>query len=517
MCLILDHPRLWSKGHKGTTKDILRTSRTIPPIHEMPTPNRRLDSWKEIAAFFDRDERTVKRWEKERSLPVHRLPGGARARVFAFTNELSRWMHSLDSSANELILIDSESVTDTVEPAAPPVLPITGGAQWPLDQPYVPPGRPRKRWIASLTFGLLAILAVAVMAIAYRRHAASHAVNSDFTTASSPTKTLAIPRVSPEAEELYLKGRYYWTKRTPADLTKAVDFFTQSIVRDPNYAPAYVGLADCYNLLREFSAMPAAEAFPRASAAARKAVELDDSSAEAHASLAFVMFYWNWDITGAEREFRRAIKLNPDYALAHHWYATFLMVLGRSSEALQEINRAQKLDPASNPILADKGLILFHAGQTDQAIALLNQIETAQPAFFSTHKYLSYIYLVQRDYPNYLAQALQAALLSHDEQELAIVRAAEQGFKSGGERELLSDILREQKKFYDQRQLSAFLVASTCARLGQNEDALRYLRASYEQHDPLFLTIRTEEAFSNLYAEPSFRKLVVQAGLPPLP
>ena len=270
------------------------------------------------------------------------------------------------------------------------------------------------------------------------------------------TKTLAIPRVSPEAEELYLKGRYYWTKRTPADLTKAVDFFTQSIVRDPNYAPAYVGLADCYNLLREFSAMPAAEAFPRASAAARKAVELDDSSAEAHASLAFVMFYWNWDITGAEREFRRAIKLNPDYALAHHWYATFLMVLGRSSEALQEINRAQKLDPASNPILADKGLILFHAGQTDQAIALLNQIETAQPAFFSTHKYLSYIYLVQRDYPNYLAQALQAALLSHDEQELAIVRAAEQGFKSGGERELLSDILREQKKFYDQRTVVCF-------------------------------------------------------------
>jgi Tfp pilus assembly protein PilF len=363
---------------------------------------------------------------------------------------------------------------------------------------------------------LLATLAVAILAIAYRRHGASLAANSDLTSVNSSAKIPAVSRVNPEAEELYLKGRYYWTKRTPADLTKAVDFFTQAIVRDPNYAPAYVGLADCYNLLREFSAMPSAEAFPRAFAAAKKAVELDGSSAEAHASLAFVMFYWKWDITGAEREFRRAIELNPDYAAAHHWYATFLMVLGRFPEALEEINHAQKLDPASTPILADKGLLLFHDGQADQAIALLNQIETAQPAFFSTHKYLSYIYLVQRDYPNYLVQAMQAALLSHNEQELAIVHAAEHGFKSGGEQEMLSNILGMQKKFYTQGRLSAFLVASTCARLGQNEDALRYLRASYAQRDPLFLTIRTEEAFSNLYADPAFRKLVVQAGLPPV-
>jgi tetratricopeptide (TPR) repeat protein len=516
MCLILDHPRLGSKGHKRTFRDILRISRTIPPIHDAPTANRRLDSWKEIAAFFDRDERTVKRWEKERSLPVHRLPGGSRARVFAFSDELSRWMHSLDSSTGELILINSDSIADDLPVPSSPQALNTDTAQWPSNQAAVPPGRSKQSWIAALTLALLVAVVVIALVIVYRRHSVAPAVNSGPTSISSSAKAPA-PRVNPEAEELYLKGRYYWTKRTPADLTKAVDFFTQSIVRDPNYAPAYVGLADCYNLLREFSAMPAAEAFPRAFAAAKKAVELDDSSAEAHASLAFVMFYWNWSVTGAESEFRRAIELNPDYALAHHWYATFLMVLGRSPEALQEINRAQKLDPASTPILADKGLILFHAGQPDQSIALLKQIETAQPAFFSTHKYLSYIYLVQQDYPNYLAQAMQAALLSHDEQELAIVRAAEQGFKSGGEREMLSDILREQKKFYDQKQLSAFLVASTCARLGQKEEALQYLQASYEQHDPLFLTIRTEQAFSTLYADPAFRKLVVQAGLPPLP
>src|ERR1019366_4026317 len=144
--------------------------------------------------------------------------------------------------------------------------------------------------------------------------------------------------VDPEAQDLYLKGRYYWDKRTPDDLNKAVDFFTQASIRDPNYAQAYVGLADCYNLLREYAAMTPEEAYPRALAAAKTAVELDDSSAEAHNSLAFVTFYWNWDVAGAEREFRRALELNPTYVVAHHWYATFLMTIGRLPEALEQID-----------------------------------------------------------------------------------------------------------------------------------------------------------------------------------
>ena len=139
------------------------------------------------------------------------------------------------------------------------------------------------------------------------------------------------------AEDLYLQGRFYWTKRTPDSLRKAVDFFAQAIVREPNYAPSYVGLADCYNLLREFSAMPASEAYPRALDAARKAVQLDDSSAEAHNSLAFVSFYWNWDAALADREFRRAIELNPNYVLAHHLRANFLMSMHRLPEALEEM------------------------------------------------------------------------------------------------------------------------------------------------------------------------------------
>ena len=323
--------------------------------------------------------------------------------------------------------------------------------------------------------------------------------------------------VDPEAQDLYLKGRYYWDKRTPDDLNKAVDFFTQASIRDPNYAQAYVGLADCYNLLREYAAMTPEEAYPRALAAAKTAVELDDSSAEAHNSLAFVTFYWNWDVAGAEREFRRALELNPTYVVAHHWYATFLMTIGRLPEALEQIDQAQRLDPASTSILADKALILSHQGHTDQATTLLKRLEVAQPTFFSTHQYLSDIYLANRDYANYLEQARKSAELSRDESQLAILHAAEQGFKSDGRHGMLENILGIQKKLNAEGRVPAFFVATTCAYLGNKAEALRYLQISKRLHEASFISIRSHQAFYSLHDDPSFRNLVLQAGLPPLP
>ena len=203
-----------------------------------------------------------------------------------------------------------------------------------------------------------------------------HQIPRQPTSASAISNAPLDHRPNPEAEELYLKGRYFWNKRTPEDLNKALDLFTQAIVRDPSYAQAYVGLADCYNLMREYSVMPPNEAYPRALAAAKKAVELDDNSAEAHNSLAFVTFYWTWDAATAEHEFKRAIALNPDYVAAHHWYATFLMTMRRYPEALVEIEKARKLDPSSTPIMADRGYILYWAGQPEAGIALLKQIES---------------------------------------------------------------------------------------------------------------------------------------------
>lgn len=482
----------------------------MPLVQEVRAPNHRLDSWKEIAAFFDRDERTVKRWEKERSLPVHRLPGGSRARVFAFTGELEGWMHSLESPALDSVVapenLDASEAKPADELSSPPV----------VEDALYPTSRFGKRLLAGAGCALMAVLAAGIFLVAHRRHASALTNSNVPPVASRSVSNAHAAAANAEAQELYLRGRYYWDKRTPEDLNKAIDFFTQAIVHDPNYAQAYVGLADCYNLLREFTAMPAFEAYPRGLAAAKKAVELDDSSAEAHASLAFATFYWSWDQAGAEREFRRAIALNPDYGPAHHWWANALATAGRLPEALQEIDRAEQIDPASNAILADKALILLDLGRTDDALALLKQLEVSQPLFFSTHQYLSYVYYSKGDYRNYVAEAVQAATLSHSEQQLAIARAAEQGFKTGGKHGMLASTLKAQEKLLDGNQMSPFLVAVTCVRLGQNEDAIRYLQSAVQQHDPALLALRGDSDFSALHNDPRFQKLLVQAGMAPL-
>jgi tetratricopeptide (TPR) repeat protein len=493
------------KGHKRTFQDILGISRTIPPVPEVQTLNRRLDSWKEIAAYFDRDERTVKRWEKERSLPVHRLPGGSRARVFAYTDELSQWMKSpvAEPPPTETEAAIPLSLTSSEDLGTPPEFASTHRG---------------KRWIA---LAAAAVLGLIVLMIVYRGADVSKPVGGTPHSHGSgelhATVKPSIRPANPEAQELYLKGLYYWDKRTPDDLNKAVDFFTQAIVHDPNYAPAYVGLANCYNLLREFAAMPPNEAFPRALAAARKAVELDDSSAEAHTAVAFVTFNWNWDAAGAEREFLRAIELNPDYVTAHHWYATFLMALARFPEALDQIERAQQLDPGSTSILTDKAFILFYKGDKDQATSLLKQIEASQPQFFSTHQYLAYIYEADGDYPDFLEESRESAVLSHNEQSLTILQEGEKGFQSGGRQEMYRRILQAQKKFFNEGAIYAYWLAATEAKLGNKAEALTYLQDSHQRHEPEFLSIRICPCFWSLHDDPVFRKLVANAGLPTLP
>ena len=339
------------------------------------TTDHRLDSWKEIAAFFGRGERTVRRWEKERGLPAHRVPGGARGGVFAYTTELREW---LKGPGTGLLAAEESDLPATEIAGDHPVAGTnqTGMAQSPvLDKvfelrsaappsPENPPGAPPASspasqvtpqiaarivaWVAPL-----AVVAILILVVSISHHETRY------------KNALAAPhQPNPEAQELYLKGEYHRTKRTPDDLNRAVDYFTQSIVKDPSYAQAYVGLADCYNLLREFSVMPPEQAYPRALAAAQKAVELDGTLASAHTSLAFPTFYWNWDAAMAEREYERALELDANFVQGHHWYATFLLISARFPEALNQIELARKLDPSSTAIQADKGLILFVAQAT---------------------------------------------------------------------------------------------------------------------------------------------------------
>jgi len=322
------------------------------------------------------------------------------------------------------------------------------------------------------------------------------------------------PSHDPQAEQLYLQGRYYWNKRTPDDLNKSLDYFMQAVVHDPNYSQAYVGMADCYNLMREYTLMPSSEAYPRALAAAKKAVELDDQSSEAHASLAFVSFFGMWDIVTGEREFRRAIDLNPNNPAPHHWYANALLALHRFPEALVEIDRAQALDPASTSILADKGNILLIAGRRDEALGLLKQMENREPAFRSPHLYLKYAYLRNHDYLNFLAELRKDALLVHDDSALAVATAAEKGFAAGGAHGMFKGMLQVQKKLYVEHSFPPSDLALTLGLLGDKTEALRYLKTAYEQRDSTLLFVEVYPEFDSLHGEPAYRDLLARMNLP---
>ena len=320
-----------------------------------------------------------------------------------------------------------------------------------------------------------------------------------------------------EAEDFYLKGRFYWNKRTPESLNQALEAFTQAIAHDPNYSDAYVGLADCYNLLREFSAMPGNEAYFKAFAAARKAVELDQQSSEAHASLAFVTFFGMWDAANAEKEFRRAIELDPNNVKAHHWYATFLHALGRYDEALTEIDLARNLAPDSSSILADKAQLLWSvAGHHEQALQMLKQLEAAEPDFISPHVYLRLAYFETGDYPNYIVELKKDALLTHDAAQSSVAEVAASGFAKGGERGLFEAQLAEQRKLYEQGKLSPYLVAQTEARLGNKHEAIRYLTICIQSHDEWVLNLRDDQGFVSLHGDPAFEQLLAKIGLPPV-
>jgi len=310
-----------------------------------------------------------------------------------------------------------------------------------------------------------------------------------------------------EAREFYLQGLHEWQKRSPESLARAVDLFTQAIVREPRYASAYVGLANCYNLLREFSAMSEREAYPRALAATQKALELDDGSAEAHASLAFISFWWNWNAALAEREFRRALELNPDYGTAHHWYATFLSTRGRHAEALEQIEAAQKLDPASVSVIADKGLLLYLAGRKTEAKALLKQIQTEAPNLRSVHRYIADIDLLEGNNAEYLVEARRSAEVAQDASALAVVTAAEKGYANGGARAMLERMLETQIRLHGEGRTGSYVMAQTATLLRKMDDAAAYLDAASREPGSLFLGYRVDLMLANFRQDPRYQTL----------
>jgi len=461
----------------------------------------RLESWKEIASFFERDEKTVRRWEKDLGLPVHRLPGLSKGRVYAFPEELSTWSKRPRGTEAEIAVAPAVESTELPLPA-------------PINIPFlVPPLTAVKPANRALYFALLApVIILGLAGVGFRLH------NRGFSRAFFRTVSAneAAHHPNPEAERLYLEGRYYWNERTAEGFTRALDDFTQAIVVDPNYAKAYAGLADTYSLTREYTAMPEEDAFPRAYTAASKAVALDPNLSEAHRALAFPTYWWKRDIAAADREFERAIALNPDDGLAHLWYANELTHSGRQAHALAEINRAQELDPSSSSVRADKGRLLYAAGKKEEAIALLRQMKKNEPAFVSPHRYLSQIYFEEADYREYLLEARETARLVHRPDDLELVEAEEKGFARDGTRGFFEGMLSVQKKLYAKEKMPAYALAQTSAMLGNKTEALQYLQTSRARHETVIGGLGTDMTLRSLHSDPGYQQLVAEVGFPKL-
>lgn len=479
-------------------------------------PAPRLVGWKEIATYLDKADRTVKRWGRDRGLPVHRVPGVANTSVYAYPIELDRWLESahaaeltIPENTDEIELQENEPVTGVpaIESLAAVTVPISPRT-WST----------KRKWaIAFVAILLIAIgidAAIRISGGVPPTHLLSSFLAKNHRPSSSPTSLVTSDAEKKIAGDYYLRGRYEWNQRTPESLNRALDLFTQAIVHDPNDAHAYVGLADTYNLLREFSTASDSEVFPRAIAAAKKAVALDDSLAEAHRALAFAEMYGSWDFVDAEKEFRLAIALNPSDPQARRWYANAFAMPGRYTETLKQMDKAQELDPSSHSTLADKGWMLYNSGKTGEAIALLMEVERSAPEFRSPHFYLMLISLDLRDYPTYLSEGQLAAQSMNDPVLKDIINFARAGYKRNGSQGLLEALYAKQREYYQARKLRATTLAKTCALMGKKQEALELLEQAYDSHDTDVLSCLSHPDLLTLKDEPKYQMLIRRINFP---
>jgi TolB-like protein len=634
--------------------------------------NRRLDSWKEIAAFFKCDERTVRRWEKERGMPVHRAPGGAGGRVFAYSDELSAW---LVAPANDEIAAPPEEgpaplepvfvgtraqytgslaqsgtpATPETAPAAPvPATPASATATpaaaiptpsaripttataIPARAIAVPASKSRRRfyaWAAALLAAagvavwlaqpsdprIIAVLPFAnggggdsdylsdgiaeslidnlthvprlkvrprgsvsgykgqdIKALDVRKlgrdlgvsmlisgrvvaQGDDIAVHAELTDVrddvevwgqgySGPKSDIVLlqQRIAgdiadklrselssaqraeiirqgtqdPKAYQLFLKGRYAWNKRTPADLEAAIGYFTQATAADPDYALAYSGLADVYSVRPNYWGNPN-EDFPKSNAAARRALQLDATLAHPHAVLGENQIKFEWDFAGGEAEFKKAFALDPNDATAHQWYADDLGTIGgREQEALAQINLAHELDPLSPIITRVIGSVLVSARRFDEAIAVCSKLARENPTFAVAHDCLKYAYWGKGLYPQVIEESKIYAKLNGGPRDAEYADALDQGFRSGGWAGALAKGVDSQLELRKTGYASPLTIARLYAGLGDAERAFQWLDIAYMEHDRLLIGLNTYYQLDPVRSDPRFAELVRKVGLP---
>ena len=315
-----------------------------------------------------------------------------------------------------------------------------------------------------------------------------------------------------EAYRLYLKGRNAWNKRTSDALQEAIEFFNQAIAIDPNYGAAYAGLADCYNMLVVYGRLQPKEGFPKAKEAAAKALDIDESSAEAHSSMAFIKFRWDWDRAETEREFQSAIKLKPAYAPAHQWYSSYLVAVERFDEAIAEAKRTEELEPLSFVASSHLGWIYYLSGQNDKAIEQCRKILEMDPSSFPARRYLGLAYEAKGMYPEAIAEFQTGVKLSGSPLMLALLGHA---YAVAGKKAEAQQVLNDLQQLQEQRYVSPYTVAAIYAGLGDQEQTFKWLDRAVEERDIWLMNLKVDPVFAKFHSQRKFTDTLARIRLRP--
>lgn len=313
------------------------------------------------------------------------------------------------------------------------------------------------------------------------------------------------------AYQLYINGRYYWSERTEEGLRKGIEYFQQAINADPNYPLAYSGLADSYTTLGYLSYLAPKEAFPKAREAAEKAIKLDATLAEPHASLAYFKLYYDWNWEEAEKEFKLAIELNPNYATAHHWYGVYLTAMGRSDQALAELQRAQELDPLSLTIGTDMGFELYYSQQYDQAVKQLMYTIEKSPEFPLAHLWLGRAYQQKGKYEEAIAEFKKTDSVLRDWP--VTIAAIGNVYGVWGKKNEALQVLKELGRLAKEKYVTPYGIALVYAGLGDKDQAFKWLNEAYEQRSHWLVWLKLDPRWDNLHTDPRFTALLGLVGL----
>ncbi|MGA7524472.1 MAG: hypothetical protein WBW84_18615 [Acidobacteriaceae bacterium] len=316
---------------------------------------------------------------------------------------------------------------------------------------------------------------------------------------------------APGAEDLYFQARYFWNLRTADSLLKAMDLYHQAIVKDPAYADAYAGLAETYDLLPQFGRGKLDEDLGKAEDFADRAIRMDPNIPAAHRAKAFAVFFRDWDISGSDAEFRRALVLDPNSAQTHQWYASTLLNRLDGAECVQQIDEALRLDPTSAAIATDDAMMRAEFGVDEKAsISELEELQRTQPTLLTPSYFLKEIDFGRGDYPAYIAELHRLASISHRPDDVALAEAASHGWARAGKVGMLEDLARVRKAAFERGTDTGYLLAQIYVLMGRPQQALPYFHAALDKHFILLIAMEHSDWARKLSAAPGYPAFFAQ-------